>query len=398
VDVKVDSHGNVYIADLTASVVRKVNAATGIITTVAGKGTKGFSGDGGPATKAELSGAAAIALDPAGNLFIADRPSAASTISPATDNHRIRMVNTSGVISTIAGPTRGYNGEGVQSQLASLGGPVALASDAQGNIYVDEPDSQRIRKLSPAPLASSVVITSVNTAAGNPEISQNAWMEIKGVNLAAASVGDGVVWSSAPEFLQGRMPTQLNGVSVTVNGKPAFIYFVSVGQVNALSPLDSATGDVSVVVTNGTVPSAPFPVKLRPASPSFLRFGATSYIAATHGDVNASLLGPGSMSVPGYTFTPAKPGETIVLYAVGFGLPVSPLVNGSSTQAGSLPTLPVMQIGGRATSVLFAGINGAPGLYQLNVVVPPDTPDGDAAVSVSYAGTVTPAAAIAVQK
>jgi uncharacterized protein (TIGR03437 family) len=221
-------------------------------------------------------------------------------------------------------------------------------------------------------------------------------MEIKGVNLAPASVGDGVVWSSAPEFLQGKMPAQLNGVTVTVNGKPAFIYFVSPRQVNALSPLDSTTGDVSVVVTNGTVVSAQFTVKLRPASPSFLRFGATSYITATH--ANNSLLGPASMSVPGYTFTPAKPGEIIVMYAVGFGLPAAALQNGSSSQFGQLPALPVIHIGGTQASVKFAGINGAPGLYQLNVVVPPGTPDGDAPVTVSYTGTVTPAATLAVKR
>jgi sugar lactone lactonase YvrE len=146
VDVKTDSSGNVFIADLTASVVRKVSAS-GIITTVAGTGTKGSSGDGGPATQATLSGAAAIAIDPAGNLFIADRPSAASTISPATDNNRIRMVNTAGIISTIAGPQPGYNGEGIASTSAAVGGPVALATDTQGNLYVNESSTQRIRKL-----------------------------------------------------------------------------------------------------------------------------------------------------------------------------------------------------------------------------------------------------------
>jgi sugar lactone lactonase YvrE len=146
VDVKTDSNGNIFIADLTAAVVRKVSAS-GIITTVAGTGTQGFSGDGGPATQAKLSGAAAIAVDPAGNLFIADRPSAASTISPATDNNRIRMVNTAGIITTIAGPQPGYNGEGIASTSAALGGPVALATDAQGNVYVNESSTQRIRKL-----------------------------------------------------------------------------------------------------------------------------------------------------------------------------------------------------------------------------------------------------------
>jgi sugar lactone lactonase YvrE len=152
VDVKTDSNGNVFIADLTASVVRKV-ATNGIITTVAGNGTKGFSGDGGPPTQAMLSGAAAIALDPSGNLFIADHPSAASTISPATDNNRIRMVNTSGVITTLAGPHPGYNGEGFPASAAALGDPVALATDAQGNLYMNESGSQRIRKLTPVATA-----------------------------------------------------------------------------------------------------------------------------------------------------------------------------------------------------------------------------------------------------
>ena len=228
-------------------------------------------------------------------------------------------------------------------------------------------------------------------------IFMGALVTTKDAGMAApASVGTGADWSSAPEFLQGRMPAQLNGVSVTVNGKPAFLHFVSVGQVNALSPLDSATGDVSVVVTNGTVASAPFTVKLRGVSPSFLRFGATSYIAATHAD--AALLGPASMSVPGYTFTPARPGEVIVMYAVGFGLPEAILVNGSGSQFGKLPALPVVQMGGTEAGVQFAGINGAPGLYQLNVVVPPDAANGDVQVSVSYGGTVTPVAMLAVQR
>ena len=154
VDVKSDGAANIYIADLTASVVRKVNTS-GVITTVAGNGTKGNTGDGGPATQATLSGAAAIAIDPAtGNLFIADRPSAAATISPATDNNSIRMVNRAGIITTIAGGFRGYNGEGVSSTMAAVGGPCALAADAQGNIYIEEADTQRIRKLSPLDAAA----------------------------------------------------------------------------------------------------------------------------------------------------------------------------------------------------------------------------------------------------
>jgi uncharacterized protein (TIGR03437 family) len=191
------------------------------------------------------------------------------------------------------------------------------------------------------------------------------------------------------------MPTQLGNVSVTVNGKPAFVSFISTGQVNVLSPLDGATGPVAVVVTNGGNSSAAFTANLGTVAPAFLRFGAT-YIAATHGD--NSLLGPASMSVPGYPFTPAQPGETIVLYAVGFGLPTSPLVNGASTQSGTLPNWPVIQIGGAPAEVKFAGII-SPGLTQINVIVPPSAANGDNAVTASYGGATVPAgAAILVQR
>ncbi len=148
VDVKVDNNGNLYIADVSAAVVRKVTP-NGVITTVAGNGTHGFSGDGGPAIQAELSGAAAIALDPSGNLFIADRSQAGGTFVATPDNNRLRMVNPSGTITTIAGPTPGYNGEGIILKFSAIGGPVALAADAQGNIYVSEGSTERVRKLTP---------------------------------------------------------------------------------------------------------------------------------------------------------------------------------------------------------------------------------------------------------
>jgi uncharacterized protein (TIGR03437 family) len=391
VDVKCDRAGSVYIADLTAAVVRKVDT-NGVITTVAGTGTHGFSGDGGPAAKAQLSGPAAIALDPSGNLFIADRNEAAAVFIPIVDNNRIRMVNSGGNITTLAGGFPGYNGEGIQSTLAAMGGPAALAADAQGNIYVEEAESQRVRMLTPVP-ATSVVITSVNTAGGFPDVAQNDWIEIKGIHLAPASVGaNGMVWSNAPEFASGRMPTELSNVSVKVNGKPAFVYFISPAQINVLTPLEDAGGTVSIVVTNGAYSSAPYAVNLRQAAPSFLRFGATGYIAAQHPDY--SLLGPAAMSVPGYVFTPAHPGETVLLYAVGFGLPSTPVVNGSATQSGTL-ALPDIQIGGVPATVAFAGII-SPGLVQINMVIPTTAASGDNLVTASFGGVSIPSAALTV--
>lgn len=146
VDVEVDTAGNVYIADVAAAVVRKV-ATNGIITTVAGNGTHGFSGDGGQATNAQLSGPASIAIDSDGNLYIADRNQAAAVFIPIPDNNSIREVRADGTITTLYGGLSGYNGEGIASSRAAAGGPSAIAVDARGNLYVAESEGQRIREL-----------------------------------------------------------------------------------------------------------------------------------------------------------------------------------------------------------------------------------------------------------
>jgi uncharacterized protein (TIGR03437 family) len=131
-------------------------------------------------------------------------------------------------------------------------------------------------------------------------------------------------------------------------------------------------------------------------APSFLLFGAGKYVVATH--AGGALLGPASMSVPGSSFTPAQPGETVVLYGVGFGLPTTTLVDGAATQIGDLPALPVVQIGGTIAMVQFAGVI-SPGLYQLNVVIPTSAANGDLPLTAAYGGSTTPVGAlIAVQR
>lgn len=247
-------------------------------------------------------------------------------------------------------------------------------------------------------------ISSVNVAGGGPDIAQNTFIEIYGKNLVPANTpAGGLIWSSAPEFTAGLMPTQLGNLplQVTVNNIPAYLYFFcSAGsvcasdQINVLTPLDSTVGPVQIVVYNG-IYSASFTVNLRAAAPSFPRLGATNYVVATHADY--SLVGPASMSVPGYPFTPAQAGETILIYAFGFGLPANAIVSGSASQSGSLPTPPMCQMGGTPATVAFAGVIG-PGLYQLNVVVPSTASSGDNLVTCSYNGATSPAGdSIAVQ-
>jgi uncharacterized protein (TIGR03437 family) len=244
-------------------------------------------------------------------------------------------------------------------------------------------------------LTGTTNISSVSTASGGPDIAQNTFIQIKGSNLVPPDTpANGVIWSTAPSFANGQMPTQLGGVSVTVNGKPAFIYFFcsaatspvcTTDQINVLTPLDSITGPVLIVVTSGATVSPAYTANMKTVVPTFLLFGSSNYVAATHS--NNSLIGPTTL-YPGAS-TPAKPGETVVIYAVGFGLPSGTLTNGSATQSGNLPTLPVCHVGNNTASVVFAGLI-APGLYQLNLVVPPNTSNTDAAVSCTYGGVTTP--------
>jgi uncharacterized protein (TIGR03437 family) len=300
------------------------------------------------------------------------------------EGNRIRRVDVNtGIINTIAGTGAfGFTGDG---------GPAASARISVSNFDIDPngnfllSDSNRVRLVSDP---NAVSIITVDTLGGFPDIAQNAWVEIKGLNLAPASLANGLTWSNAPDFASGKMPTSLGNVSVTVNGKPAFIYYVSPLQVNVLTPLDNTVGPVQMVVTNAGKASATVIVNLRQAAPSPFKVGATNYFLATH--VDGSLVGPSALSVPGYAFTPVKGGETIVLYVAGLGLPSTPLMNGSAMQAGTLPSLPVVQIGGNQATVSFAGVI-APGLYQLNVVVPVNAVSGDNSISVSYGGAATPA-------
>ncbi len=123
--VAVDASGNIYIADTHNNCIRKVTASTGIITTVAGDGTSGYSGDGGPATSAEVNPDGGVAVDTAGNIYFAD-------------NQRIRKVTVStGYISTVAGSgILGYSGDGGAATNAELNWPWGVAIDAEGDIYI----------------------------------------------------------------------------------------------------------------------------------------------------------------------------------------------------------------------------------------------------------------------
>ena len=132
-DIALDASGALYIADRLNNRIRKV-ATNGVITTVAGS-VSGFSGDGGQATSAQLNRPRSVAFDPAGNMYIAD-----------STNDRIRKIDTSGVITTIAGSTSGFSGDGGSATGAQLANPSSIAVNS-GNIYINDQTNRRIRKI-----------------------------------------------------------------------------------------------------------------------------------------------------------------------------------------------------------------------------------------------------------
>jgi trimeric autotransporter adhesin len=143
--VAVDAAGNLFIADTTNNRVRKISSS-GIITTVVGNGQQGYSGDGGPATEAQLNSPLGVAMDAAGNLFIAD-----------TANNRVRKVSTTAIITTVAGNgQQGYSGDGGSALSAQLSGPSGLAVDAAGNLFIADNSNNRVRKVSPASIITTV--------------------------------------------------------------------------------------------------------------------------------------------------------------------------------------------------------------------------------------------------
>jgi uncharacterized protein (TIGR03437 family) len=241
---------------------------------------------------------------------------------------------------------------------------------------------------SPASIAVSLVVQGTQpapaiTAVGNaasflPTIASAAWISIFGTNLSTSTY----LWQSS-DFVNGQLPTSLQGVSVTVNGVPAFIEYISPTQINLLAPDNATTGSVQVQVTTAQQLSNSLTAQKNQFSPAFFAIDNGVYVAALHADY--SLVGSANL-LPGVTTTPAQPGETLLLYATGFGptnpaTPTAQLVTTPATLANSVQ----VTIGGVVAPVIYAGLVEA-GTYQLNVTVP-NLPNGDAAVVATVAGT-----------
>jgi uncharacterized protein (TIGR03437 family) len=439
-----DSAGNLYIADSGNFRIRMVTASTGIITTIAGSGTQGFSNGTGAATSAHLNGTRQIAVAPNGAIYIADShnnqirkisngiislvagsPTALSGYSgdgglavqallnaPTgvavdsagniyicdKDNDRIRMVTPDGIIHTIAGgglsvlgsPSPGYSGDGGPALSAQFDEPTSIILDSSGNLYIADVGNNIIRKLvpnaapsgpGPAPaLKTAGAVISASDFGALTSVGPGSWIEVYGTNLASATRE----WATS-DFVGNSAPSALNNTLVTIGGESAFVEYISPTQVNAQVPGTIGLGTQPVTVTTPAGTSSAFNVNINLQEPglfapvvfrSLIGGNLQQWVGALFTDLSTYVFPTGSFA--GVNSRPAKPGDTIVIYGVGFGpVPGNPAGQIPQTANGlTLPIIPKFYFNGVQAQVTYAGLapqtatTGYIGLYQFNVIVP----------------------------
>jgi uncharacterized protein (TIGR03437 family) len=216
-----------------------------------------------------------------------------------------------------------------------------------------------------------VVLAVTDAANSGNTISAGAWISIFGTSLATGVSS----WTTA-DFNGRQLPTTLDGVTVTVNGRAAYVAYVSPGQINALTPDDQQTGLVAVIVRNRDGQSVPFSVSKQLASPGLFTYNSNSlrFAAATHPD--GTTVAPWGL-YPGSAFRPVVRGDTVTLYATGCGPTSPPTPSGESvSRPAPLAGTARVELAGVTIPISFAGVVSS-GLCQLNVVVPTSVPRGN---------------------
>jgi uncharacterized protein (TIGR03437 family) len=463
--VALDSSGNLYIADTSNHVIRMVTAG-GTISTFAGNNTGGYAGDGGLAINAELDLPTGVAVDKSGNVYIADsannviREVSSGTINtiiggfagqflndpesvlvdsfgniyiseqsgyriskfsngnltviagngsnvfsgdngPGVDaslneptgialdsqgylyicdtiNNRIRKLSPDGIITTIAGlGNPGYFGDGGPATGALLYFPHGIVVDASGNVYFSDTGNNIVRELTPVTPAISAGGV-VNAASFTAQLSPGALASVFGSNFT----GTGLDASA-----QLPLPFSLGGVSVLVNGKAAPVLYVNSNQINFQIPWETEPGSATVAVSVNGLASSTVKITVLAAAPGL-------FFQNSHAIVQNSDFSLNSSS------NPAKVGSTIIAYLTGAG-PVSNQPSDGAA-AGSSPLSQVTStvtasIGGKPATVSFAGLTpDFVGLWQVNIVVPSGLAQGNFPLTVTVGGQTSNAANVSV--
>jgi uncharacterized protein (TIGR03437 family) len=436
--IAVDGSGNLFITDsFNHFTVRKISAA-GIITTVAGNGTMGFSGDGGPATSAQLNRPEAVAVDGDGNLFIADTlnarvrkvsPNGAITTVAGTDANflcgsgdggpatsatvcfppgiavdgsgnlfiteigRVRKVAPNGIITTIGGNgSSGYSGDGGPATSAAISGgtneDLSLAVGNTGNVYLGDAPANAVRLLTPT--SETVLIGAVVDAA-----SESAAPVSPGQIVAIYGSGLGSSQLAVASPTDGSFGTEVAGATVSFNGIPAPLIYTSATQVSAIVPYSISGSVANVTVSYQGAVSSALPVPVAASSPGFFTSNSTGAGQAAALNAIDNTLNNAA--------NPVKIGAYISLFVTGEGQTTPSGVDGKlATVPLPSPVLSVTAtVGGLPAVVQYKGaVYGAvAGLMQLNLQIPAGvTPGGYVPVvlQIGSASTVNGAVWIAV--
>ena len=333
-----DASGDLFFADAATHLVRRIDHATGSLTTVAGNGVQGYSGDGGPALSASIDTPSGIAVDGAGNLYLAD-----------THNQRIRRVDAAtGVITSIAGTgLSGFSGDGSRAASAALRLPRGVSLDSAGNLYIADSSNHRIRRIdaatgtmttiagdgtqtyagdtSPAVTASldSPRGVTLSPGASLPTLSDTANGRVRQVDAAA------VIHTIAG--LGGGGGTGANSLTLTA---PTVVLY-GTGAVNATLSASAATGSVTFFDTVGsttqTLGSAPLLTNAATFPTAKLAAGPHRLAATYAGDSSHPAAQSGTVSL---TTAPAPVSATPASVNILYGQPVPAL---TGTMAGVLP-------------------------------------------------------------
>ena len=369
--VLVDSKGNLYISEQSGYRISKFS--NGTLTLIAGNGVSGYSGDNGPATDASLNDPTAMALDSKGYLYLCD-----------TANSVIRKISPAGIITTIAGRTiggevdPGFYGNGGFATNALLSFPRGIVVDASGNVYFSDTQNNVIRWLKPQTpsIAGGGV---VNAASFSKAISPGALATVFGSNFTGAGLDAAV--ASVP------LSSSLGGVSVLVNGVAAPVLYENSGQINFQIPWETKAGTATLTVSTNGFASSQVNITVLPAAPGLFYSGSHAIVQNSDYSLNSS-------------GNPAKVGGTIIVYLTGAGPVSNQPADGAA--AGSSPLSAVTStvtatIGSKSATVSSVDLApGFVGLWQANIVVPSGLTQGDFPLTVSVGGQTSNSANVSV--
>lgn len=270
-------------------------------------------------------------------------------------------------------------------------GPVVFyaagnAANGNGNDTGDHIYTTSIQLTAAAAANTPAISLVAPNNAATPAVAPGSWVSIYGTNLAAAATN---YLLADTDRVNGAIPTSLKGTSVAINGKPAFVYYVSPNQVNVQAPDDTAAGPVAVTVSTAAGTSSPGTVTLSRFAPALFLFDGKHPVGvipvASGGAFGIyDLLGP--PNTLGFASRGAQKGETILLYGTGFGPTTTAVAAGQPFDGAFATTNPVnVTIGGIPVTPDFAGLRYA-GEYQFNIKVPASVPSGEQSLTMSVGG------------